>query len=309
MYTVLSITIPFFAIIFLGTFFSYKKFFDSENAKTLTKFALFVTLPPFMFMNIFKSSSGIDIFNWSFIIRYEIVTLFLLSVSFFISIFILKYNKKESSIFALNSAYPNYGYMGIPLCILAFGETASIPISLILLFDSLLLFTFTSYFTIKNTRKNIFFEFFSILIIMLKNPILLAVFTGFIFVIFELTIPSILYKFLNILSLAATPTALFAIGITLYNKLDKNYFIPISIISFFKLFFHPILIFCVFYFSSEVPILWIKVAILCSCLPIAGNVFAMSIYYNSLIKITASSTVLTTILSTFSVPIILFLLL
>ena len=35
---------------------------------------------------------------------------------------------------------------------------------------------------------------------MLKNPILLAVFTGFIFVIFELTIPSILYKFLENIS-------------------------------------------------------------------------------------------------------------
>ena len=34
--TVLSITIPFFAIIFLGTAFSAKKIFDSANAKILT---------------------------------------------------------------------------------------------------------------------------------------------------------------------------------------------------------------------------------------------------------------------------------
>ena len=41
--------------------------------------------------------------------------------------------------FSLNSIYPNYGYMGIPLCILAFGEMASIPISIILLIDTIVL--------------------------------------------------------------------------------------------------------------------------------------------------------------------------
>ena len=122
--TVLSITIPFFAIIFLGTAFSVKKMFNSENAKILTKFALYVTLPPFMFTNILKASTNSNIFNWNFIIRFEIISLLLLSLSFLISFFILNNNKKKSSLFALNSTYPNYGYMGIPLSILAFGEIA-----------------------------------------------------------------------------------------------------------------------------------------------------------------------------------------
>ena len=65
MYNVLSITLPFFALIFLGTFFSYKKVFNNDSAKTLTKFALFVTLPPFMFVNIVKSSSKV-VFDLNF---------------------------------------------------------------------------------------------------------------------------------------------------------------------------------------------------------------------------------------------------
>ena len=93
--TVLSITIPFFAIIFLGTAFSVKKIFNSENAKILTKFALYVTLPPFMFINILKASTNSGIFNWDFIIRFEIISLLLLSLSFLISFFILNNNKKN----------------------------------------------------------------------------------------------------------------------------------------------------------------------------------------------------------------------
>ena len=130
MLTVLSITIPFFAIIFLGSFFKSQNFFDNESSKILTRFALFVTLPPFIFLNIIKSSESIY-FSLQFIIRFEIVTLFILTVCFIFSRFYLKINKKNSSILSLNAAYPNYGYIGIPLCILAFGENAAIPISII----------------------------------------------------------------------------------------------------------------------------------------------------------------------------------
>ena len=52
MQTVLSITIPFFSIIFLGTFFRATKVFNEEASKIITKFAFFVTLPPYVFLNI-----------------------------------------------------------------------------------------------------------------------------------------------------------------------------------------------------------------------------------------------------------------
>ena len=75
MYAVLSITIPFFAIIFLGTFFRAKNIFDDNASKTLTKFTFFVTLPPFIFINIIKSSNNNNIFQWDFIVRFEIITI------------------------------------------------------------------------------------------------------------------------------------------------------------------------------------------------------------------------------------------
>tara|TARA_Y100000590_G_C15584126_1_gene963485 strand:+ start:160 stop:1092 length:933 start_codon:yes stop_codon:yes gene_type:complete len=308
MQTVLSITIPFFAIIFLGTFFSANKVFNNESAKNLTKYALYITLPPYIFLNILKSSNSV-IFNWNFIIRFEIITLLILILSFFLSKKIYHNSQKESAIFALNAAWPNYGYMGIPLCILAFGEEASIPISLIFLFDIFILVSFTSIFASNEKSNHFIYSLFFAFIRILINPILISVFIGFIFLIYKIQINSILYKFLETLSLGATPTALFAIGITLWNKIETKSKKDIFTISIIKLVLHPILITSIFYFvPSNIPSLWIKIAILCSCLPVAGNVFAMSIYYNSLIKVTASSTLITTILSTFTVPIVLYLL-
>ena len=139
----------------------------------MTNFALYVTLPPFIFINIIKSSNNV-IFEWDFIVRFEIITLFILFLSFIISKYIIKNDTKKSSIFALNSSYPNYGYMGIPLCILAFGQTASIPISVILLIDSIVLLSFTSLLNTESTQKNYINKFFLLFLSMLKNPILMS---------------------------------------------------------------------------------------------------------------------------------------
>ena len=95
MQTVLLITIPFFSIIFLGTFLRAKKVFNEEASRILTKFAFFVTLPPYVFLNIVKSSKT-NIFQWDFIIRFEIVTILIITFSFLISKFVFKYKNREA---------------------------------------------------------------------------------------------------------------------------------------------------------------------------------------------------------------------
>ena len=309
MQTVLFITIPFFSIIFLGTFFRAIKIFNEEASKIITKFAFLVTLPPYVFLNIVKSSNT-NIFQWDFIIRFEIVTILIITFSFLFSKFVFKYKNREASLFSLNSSYPSYGFLGIPLCILAFGENAAIPISMILFADTIVLLTFITFFASNSKEKKIYKKLFFILMNMIKNPLLVAVLIGFIFVIFNIPIYSLIYKVLNILSVAAPPTLLFALGIMLWNKINIKFVRLIATITIFRLIMHPLLVFCIFYFfPSSIPSLWINVAILSSCLPVAATAFAMAGYYETFIKETSSSILVTTILSTISVSFILYLLL
>ena len=96
----------------------------------------------------------------------------------------------------------------------------------------------------------------------------------------------------------------------LWNKVDTNFIRLITVITIFRLIIHPLLVFSIFYFlPSSVPSLWINVAVLSSCLPVAATVFAMAGYYETFIKETSSSILVTTILSTISVSSILYLLL
>ncbi len=48
MLDVLSITIPFFAIILCGSLARLRGWFSEEGGQTLARFAFFVVLPPFM---------------------------------------------------------------------------------------------------------------------------------------------------------------------------------------------------------------------------------------------------------------------
>ena len=197
MQIVLSITIPFFSIIFLGTLLRARKIFNEQASKILTKFAFFVTLPPYVFLNIVKSTNA-NIFQWDFIIRFEIITILIITFSFLFSKFLFRYNNRRASLFSLNSSYPNYGFLGIPLCILAFGEEAAIPISMILFADTIILLTFITFFASNTNESIIYKNLFFILVNMMKNPLLVAVLIGFIFVIFNIPIYSLIYKILNI---------------------------------------------------------------------------------------------------------------
>ena len=309
MQAVLSITIPFFSIIFLGTFLRARNVFNEEASRILTKFAFFVTLPPYVFLNIVKSSKT-NIFQWDFIIRFEIITILIITSSFLLSKILFKCKNQEASIFSLNSSYPNYGFLGIPLCILAFGENAAIPISMILFADTIVLLTFATFFSSNKNESKIYNNLFFIFMNMIKNPLLVAVLIGFIFVIFNISLYPLIYKVFNMLSAAAPPTLLFALGIMLWNKVDIKFVRLITVITIFRLIIHPLLVFCIFYyFPSSIPPLWIKVAVLSSCLPVAATTFAMAGYYETFIKETSSSILVTTILSTISVSIILYLLL
>ena len=262
-----------------------------------------------MFLNIVKSSNT-NIFQWDFIIRFEIVTILIITFSFLFSKFVFKYKNREASLFSLNSSYPNYGFLGIPLCILAFGENAAIPISMILFADTIVLLTFATFFSSNTNESNIYKNLFFIFMNMIKNPLLVAVLIGFIFVIFNISLYPLIYKVLNILSAAAPPTLLFALGIMLWNKVDIEFVRLITVITIFRLIIHPLLVFSIFYyFPSSISPLWINVAVLSSCLPVAATTFAMAGYYETFIKETSSSILVTTILSTISVSIILYLLL
>ena len=304
MLDVLNISIPFFALIFLGFGAHATGFIDAAGARTMSKFAFYVTLPPFMFLKI-TASDPAAILNWGFIWRYESSTILIYLTAALIAQLLFRLGRLESGIFGLNVAYPNYGYMGIPLAILAFGDEAALPMALILFADTIVLLTLTACFVSGNEGgpvaavKRISFT-------MIANPLVIAVLAGLLFSASGLILPKIPQQFGTLLAGAAAPVALFALGATLFGQPVRAAAAEVSTISLLKLILHPLLVALFFLGVPGQEPIWVKVAILSSCLPVAANVFMLANHYGAYTGRTASAILMSTALASATVPVTLY---
>lgn len=298
---ILSLTIPFFGIILLGAFSRSSGFFDEQAGRILARFAFFVVLPAFMFVSI-TSAPVSEIANPHFILRYEAVTIIIFALGIVFATRILGLSGRSSGIFALNATYPNYGYIGVPLAILAFGQGAVVPMSLILVCDSIMLLLLTAIFTRDKGSADLSSALMQMLQSMSRNPLLLSVLAGFIFSASGLTLPDMPIFFLDMLAGAAAPTALFALGITLIGQPIRSARAELGTITVLKLVIHPLLMGVVMLTMPGLDVLWIQTAILFACLPVAANVFALSEFYQAYSGRTATSIMLTTLIASLTVP-------
>ena len=308
---ILSLTIPFFAAILLGSLSSLKGWFTLQDGRTLSRYVFFVVLPPFMFVAI-TSRPVTNIVNLEFLLRYEAVTIFIFLIAVFLGRVFLKLKPTESGLFGLNAAYPNYGYIGVPLALLAFGPDVAVPMALILVSNNVLLLVLTSIFTRDGHSTGLATLLWTNLISLGRNPLLLSVLFAVAFSVSGLRLPAMPDIFLKFLAGAAAPTALFALGITLVGQPIKEAWAELSLLVLMKLLLHPLLIIAVFLQAhlagnTAIDVLWIKVAVLFTCLPIAANAFAMSEYYGTYSGRSATAIMLTTLLASVSVPAFLYL--
>ncbi len=311
MLEVLGTTASFFVIIALGAFTRYIGLFDEKSSQIFSNFAFYVALPPMIITSIMASPIK-GFINFDYIIRFEIATLIIFILSYAAAKYIFKLKNNENSIFALNATYSNYGYIGIPLVILVFGQKAILPASLILVFDIAFVLALVSIFSNNFKNTSAFLKLIIALKSISKNPVIISCLIGLLLSFFEFNLGKIPETILKILSGAAVPSALFAIGIMLVSKNIEKAYLELMFISFIKLIIHPILIISLFFFWSTdefkmLDIIWFQVAIIFSCLPVAATVFTVSQYYQAYILKTSSAIIITTLVSIVTIPMVLLL--
>jgi malonate transporter len=302
----LTLSIPFFAVIFLGMGSRAIQFFDANAAKILSRFAFFIALPAFMFTSVANSDVSL-FFNLGFLWRYEISTIIIFLSSAWLGLLLFRLNTQESGVLGLASAYPNYGYMGVPLAIMAFGHEAALPMALILLADTVVLLALVAIF-VAPRQGHFGVVVLNIIRTMISNPLLVSVVVGVIFALFGLKLPEMVNGLVVMLSGAAAPTALFALGMTLYGQPLRNSVGEIGLITIYRLFAHPLLLMVIFFLFPGQDVLWMNVAILSACLPVAANVFMLAQHYQHYVGRAATSCLISTVIATVTVPIVLFLL-
>ena len=303
MLDVLNLVLPLFGLVFLGYLSGRFGKLPMEGLAWLNFFVVYVALPA-LFFRLLSRTPVEEFANLAFIAATTMATLVIFSATFLIAGLRNGGNVGESTIQGFAAAYGNIGYMGPPLAIAAFGAGAGVPVALIFCFDNSLHFTLAPLLMafhgeavarplvlIGQIAKRIF-----------THPFIISTIAGVAGAIFEIRLPSAGERLLELLSLAAAPCALFAMGVTAALRplrripLELVYLLPI------KLVVQPILVLVLIAVAApSTPIIWVEAAMLLGALPSATNVFVIAQQYGIWQERASSAVVISTALSVFTV--------
>ena len=293
MLQIFSVTFPFFALVLAGYVAARRGWLPMEAIPGLNGFVLFFALPCLLYR--FGASMPVaQLLDASVFFTYLLCALVM--VAFAISISLnRRIGWNDASFGALVAAFPNTGFMGVPLLVALLGPKAAGPAIVTILVDLLVTTSLCIALSrldgadehgaskaAKNALKGV-----------AANPMPWAILLGAVSSAASLTPPKPVEQTLGMLADAASPVALFTIGAVLARSkmmTAKGHATPLAVrdylpIAGLKLLLHPLLVLLVgaAAISLGVPLnkFALTVIVLVAALPSASNVAMLSERYDA----------------------------
>jgi malonate transporter and related proteins len=304
MQPILAVTLPFFALVAMGYAAAHRRVLPESAIPGLNAFVLYFALPAMLFRFGMNTPIG------------QLLNPVVLGVSLVASLGIVAFTLaltvspritlKDASFGALVAAFPNTGFMGVPLLTALLGDAAAGPVICAMLTD---LFVTTSLCIAlaqahearsAGTRQALLRALKGAL----SNPLPWSIALGALCSVAGFKLGGPLGAIVDLLANAATPVALFTIGAVLWRagqhahtRTAASLYWPVAAI---KLFVHPLVVFCLGAgaraLGAPIGAFEIMVLTLAAALPSASNVSLLAERYGAdngrIARIILSSTAL-----------------
>ena len=292
---------PLFLLIFGAAVVQKFRKIDEKTIQIFNNFSLNFGFPALIFLSIFRadfSAENAKIIFWN--------SIFLLEI--FGGIFLFKkfFSAKMFRTIFISAIFGNVAYLGIPVLTQIFGAEILPDASILIAIYIFWIFTFGVGFLEWQKNKKIGKNFWKNLA---KNPLLISVFAGIFFAIFEIPLPKILHESAKMLANSVTPIVLIVIGLFVgkINWREKQNWAPIFLFSIFSLLILPA-IFLAQKIFFKISIENFAPSIIEAAMLLAISPFALAEKYNLDQNFIARAIFLSTIFSIFSLPFWIFLL-
>jgi predicted permease len=295
-------TLPFFALIGLGYWAGRTKFFSAEATAYLTKFVFYFALSAMLFR--FSANLSLaDVWDTRLFMAYLWATAFVYGIATMVGFF-RGLDVPTTAIEAQCAVIGNVGFLGVPMLTLLLGVEAAAPMLLALSID-LIVFSSLIVILITGARdgRPSLAMLRSIALGLIKNPMIVAISSGFIWSGLGIPIPAPMQDFLTMLGGAATPGALFAIGASLAMKSAEKMVIA-GWLSFCKLVLHPLFFAFAALFVFGVDPYKAGVIIAACALPVAGNVYMLAQHYGVAPQRVSTAILVSTVISIVTVSLV-----
>ncbi len=298
---IFNVVLPVFAIILTGYGCGRFKLLGVASSEALNKFVYLVALPVLLFYSMARVDPA-QIFNWQYLGAFAAGSIVTMGIAMMVARRFFATPLSEQALYGMVSIFGNTGYMGIPLCIVVFGEAGALPAIVATVFQSSILIALVAVLVeIDLMQKQGRAQLSGLVKSLTRNPLLISSFAGIAWSLSGWTLPAPVVTFCEILSPAAGPAALFAVGMFLVGKPLFHGFREVASVSAIKLFIHPVITWVFFVFVFDVDPLWQAIGILMAALPAGALCFVVAQNYNVYVQRTSAAILLSTIFAVLTV--------
>ncbi len=301
---VIALTAPLFLLVAIGYFLTVVGRWPTAIGDGLTRFVFSVAVPTLLF-KVMSGFSKLPRPDVRLLLAYFGSCLLVFLLGRVIARAVFRMPGDAQAVFGVAGVFSNNVLLGLPLAKVTLGESAIPSVSLVLVFNALVLWTLVTVSVewsrtgsasvkgIARTTRGV-----------LTNPVVVGILAGTIFGFSSLPLPAMIDETLSMISVAAAPLSLIALGMGLAEygiRRDLGGSVAICVV---KLALQPLMVFLLARLLG-LPGMETRVVVLMAALPVGANVYLMSREFNALGGAVASSLVLSTALSAVTTPAVL----
>ena len=270
----------------------------------LTRFTFSVAIPAFLFrlMIDFRALPPVDA---RLLIAYFGGSLVMFAVSRIVAARAFAMDGVSQTIFAMGTIFSNNVLLGIPLAKIILGDASLPAVSLVVVFNSLILWTLVTVSVEWARNRDVSLRGFAITArSVVLNPVVSSVLLGIAFSFTGLSMPRIATETLGLMSQAAVPMSLIVLGMGLAEYGIGEGVVPSIVLSLLKLVAAPLVVYAVAR-ALSLPAIETQAVVMLASLPVGANVYIMARQFGALQAPVATSLVLTTALAALTTPLLL----
>jgi malonate transporter len=306
---ILNVALPIFGIILAGYLAGRWRILGPEATTALNAFVSYFALPVLFFGTLARTPVA-AVLDPALMLGFGIAVLATFLIGMASARLVSRAGLAAMSLQGIAASWGNVGYMGVPLCLAAFGE-ASLPPAMLTVIVTAIVAMVLGVMLIElevaaghGPLKTFLRAAFNVA----RNPLPMSIALGILVSAIGLPIPVPVEKWLDLLGSAAAPCALFAIGLFLSDKSIRPGLAEASLITAIKLVLQPLLAVLILPFFVDLSSTAGQVALLMAALPTAANAFVLAKQFDIAVEQNSASILLSTAFSVITVSALLVLL-
>lgn len=291
------IVLPAFMIFFAG--FIGQKMMDFD-IRSISKVALYIMSPFLAFRTFYVNELTVEYF---YIILFCLILCFVLMAIVWITAYFTKATKQQMSAMMLGGAFMNSGNYGAPIVLFALGKVGFDYAVIMMVFQSFLMNTIGLFFaslggeeeaSIKDSFRKV-----------IRMPVIHGATAGIILQLLSVTIPKSFMEATSLIADASIPTVMLVLGMQLAVIANKRVaYRYVTWVTLIRMIVSPVLAIIIVSFMP-ISTLLKDVLIIQAAMPAAANTTMFAIQFGTEPDLVSFTTLITTILSIVTIPIVL----